>query len=804
VENNNKAILLVSEQEGFQLKEFLYTYLLRYWYLYILFVGSAYGLAWLQIRYTTPMYQVRSSLLIKDENNRGNGISTEALFQDLGLMQDGPKVLDETQILKSRTLMTDVVKMLGLDVEYYAIGRVRSSEMYPNPPIKAALYEVSEEGYNVPFMIYPVDEQFFRLNIRGKNQNCQYGEKLQLPQGNFIFTKVSDLPKDLEIKVLFKHPEDAAANYAGALGISQISTSSSVLDMSFKTATPEKGVAILNTLVVAYNKATVEDKNTVGKNTIQFIDDRLKFLSSELSDVEGNLEQYKKTNEIPTEIESNVGNLITAAADYEKILSQLEIQKSLFSALEDYLKNQLTQFEAAPINLLPQNSAIAVLVGRFNDLVLERRRLLRSAKEDNPVVQNLSGQINLLRSSILESIANLRQELDLQLTSAKTKNNFYQSRIRTIPTKERGLIEIKRQQGIKETLFLFLLQKREETALSLAVATSNARVIDAAIGAGGPISPNKRSIYLTAILIGLLIPSLIVYLRYLLTNTVQTEADISAATQTPILGGIANQTGKDPVVVKKNSRSNVAEMFRLLRTNLQFLGAGQNNQVILVTSSVSGEGKSFITLNLGITLALAEKKVVIIELDLRKPKLVRYLTKQPAEDGITSYMIGQLTLDQLINQSEIHPKLSYIASGPVPPNPAELLLTDQLAELILELRKRFDYIVMDTPPVGMVADALLLSKLSDCSLYVVRQGYSYKTSLALTEELYQEKRLPQLAIIFNGIKSSGLGYGYGYGYGKRYGYGYGYGYGARYGYGYGYYEDAKKPRPWWQFWKKRK
>ncbi|MBU6341921.1 MAG: hypothetical protein KGS48_10535, partial [Bacteroidetes bacterium] len=668
MDNNKNAVLLGGDNQGFQIKEFIYTYLLRYWYLYLGFLFGAYSLAWLQIRYTTPMYQVRSSLLIKDENSQGNGISAEILFKDLGLMDNGPKLLNETQILKSRTLMTDVVKTLGLDIEYHAVGRVRSSEIYPDSPIKVALSEVSPEGYNVPFLIKPVDEQYFKLTIRGKALNCQYGEKLQLPQGNFIFTKKSEIPKDQELKIIFKQPESAAAGYAAALSINQISNASSVLEMSFKTATPQKGIDILNTLVDAYNRSTIEDKNTVGRNTIQFIDDRLKYLSTELSDVEGTLEAFKNRNEIPTEIESNVGTLIAQAGEYSKELDKLEIQKSLFDALEAYLNNQLTRFEAAPINLLPSNNAVAVLVGRFNDLVLERARLLRSAKADNPVVQNLSSQIDVIRNSILESIANQRKELELQLSSAKTKSDFYQSRIKTIPGKERGLIEIKRQQGIKETLFLFLLQKREETALSLAVATSNARVIDAAISAGAPISPNQRSIYLTAILLGLLIPSLIVYLRYLMTNTVQTEGDIAKETQAPILAGIAQQSNKDAIAVKKNSRSTVAEMFRLLRTNLQFLSPGQEHQVLLVTSSVSGEGKSFITLNLGITLALADKKVLLIELDLRKPKLVRYLTKQAAEDGITSYLIGQLPLEQLVLQSEVHPNLFYIGSGPVPPN----------------------------------------------------------------------------------------------------------------------------------------
>ncbi len=275
------------------------------------------------------------------------------------------------------------------------------------------------------------------------------------------------------------------------------------------------------------------------------------------------------------------------------------------------------------------------------------------------------------------------------------------------------------------------------------------------------------------------------YLRYLLTDTVQSTTEITTATHVPLLGAIGYKKSVDPIVVQKNSRSAMAEMFRLLRTNLQFIAAGQSNQVILVTSSISGEGKSFVTLNLGITLAMAEKKTVIVELDLRKPKLVKYLTKEPSANGITSYLIGHLDADKLVQQSTVHPNLYYIASGPIPPNPAELLLTDALAQLIAKLRQEFDYVLLDTSPVGMVADAMLMGKLADSSLYIVRFGYSKKASLQLIEELHREEKLPRMSVILNGVKVSG-------GYGQQYGYGY--------GYGYGYYEEETKPK----WWKRRK
>ena len=763
--------------------------MLRYWYLYALGIIGAYTYAWLTIRYATPVYQQKATILIRDDKSKGGGgISEEAIFQELGIAQGGPTLSNEVQVLKSRPLMTEVVKTLGLDVEYYVEGRVRTSEMYPVGVVKAATYELTDEGYNVPFTFEILDEQRFNLTLRDQTTEHQFGQRIQLPEGAFTFTLVGGASSDNQYSCIFLRPEDAAAGYVGSLGINQLDRSSTVLDLSFKHPVPSKGIDILTTLVEVYNQSTIDEKNRVGKNTIKFVDERIKFLSSELSDVEGNLENFKKRNEIPSEVSSSVDMLIQQFNEYDQQISLLEIQKSMLDALSSYLKDKLTRDEPAPVNLLPPQENMAALVTRYNELLLERNRLMANATAANPVVINLSAQVDQLRLSILETIANTVAELRLNLSKVRERSDLYMNKLGAIPAKERGLLEIKRQQGIKENLFLYLLQKREETALSLAVAVPNARVVDPAINAGGPISPNRRSIYLTALLIGLLIPSGLVYLRYAFTSTVQSETEITKSTRTPLLGSIGYQSGKGHVVVHKNSRTAISEMFRLLRTNLQFLAAGEKNQVIIVTSGTSGEGKSFVTLNLGITLALSEKKTVVLELDLRKPKLIRYLTQAPAEKGITNYLIGQMDALQLVQPSEVHPNLSYIASGPIPPNPAELLLTHGLDDLIAELRQHYDYILLDTPPVGMVADALLLSRLADSSLYVVRQGMSHKSSLALIDELHREKKLPRLAIVFNGVQA-----GSSYGYGKKYGYGY--------GYGYGYYEEDLQKKPWWKVWK---
>ncbi len=772
------------EEQPFDLKTFIYQYLLRYWYLYLFFLAGALNIAWLKIRYATPIYQVRSTLLIEDEQSKSTFVSEEAIFRDLGLMQGGPRVLNEIQILKSKPIMTAVVEKLGLDVEYYTVGRVRTSESYPHGPLYAAVHEVSEQGYNQPFVFNVIDSQYYDLTLAGKTTRRQFGELLELPQGKFMFTLRGAPNLENRYQIIFRQPAAVAGSYAGSLNINLINNYSSVVEMTHKGPAPAKSADILNTLVEVYNESTIDAKNRVGKNTIRFIDERLQYLTAELSEVEGDLERYKRRNNIPTEISSSVDVLVEQLNAADDNLSQLEIQKSLLGSLQKFLSNQLNAHEPAPVNLLPDKLPIAQLVDRYNALLLERGRLLRSATPENPVVQNLDTQTVVLRKTILETIGQSLRDLETQQQLAELKSAQYLAQIGAFPQKERGLIEIKRQQGIKESLFLFLLQKREETALALAVAVPGSRSVDPAGPDGTPISPNKRSIYLMALLIGLLVPSAMVYLKSLLTTTVQSESDITSISGVPLLGSIGYQHGASPVVVKAGSRSALSEMFRLLRTNLQFLNAGRPNQVILVTSSVSSEGKSFVTLNLGLTMALADKKTVILELDLRRPKLMRYL--QQNEDrsaGISTYLIGQHSPEQIVKPTSIHPNLYAISGGPLPPNPGELLLHEALDQLITRLREQFDCILLDTPPVGMVADALLLGRLADSSVYIVRHNQTQKASLNILAEIKKDQKLPHVAAVLNAVRIQGH-----------------YGYYRKYGYGYGYYDDVRAKAPWWKIW----
>jgi capsular exopolysaccharide synthesis family protein len=774
----------IMQAQNIDLKTFVYRYIIRYWYLYLFFLSSALTLAWLKIRYATPIYQVRSTLLIEDEQSKSAFVSEEAIFRDLGLLQGGPRVLNEIQIIRSKPIMQLVIERLGLDVEYYTVGRVRTSECYPHGAVLTAVHEVLESGYDLPFGFKIVDSLFYDLTLAGNTSRRRFGELLELPQGKFVFTRRGMPATENEYKIIFRRPAALAGAYAGNLQVNLINNYSSVLEMSFKGPLPAKSADILNTLAEVYNETTLDAKNRVGKNTIRFIDDRLQYLAAELAEVESGLENYKRKNDIPTDISASVDLLSDQMHEANDQLAKVALEINLLKALKTFIADHLAYDEPAPVNLLPADEQIRLLTERYNSLVFEKNRVLAYATPENPAAQNLNQQILTLRQTLLQTMEQNLAALEISLQMAREKSAAFDRQLSAFPGIERGFLEVKRQQSIKESLFLYLLQKREETAMSLAVATPGSRSVDPAVPEGAPISPNKRAMHLLALLAGILIPSAIVYVLSVLTTTVQTEADITAGAGVSMAGCIGFERRAAPIAVRPGSRSALSEMFRLLRTNIQFLQAGRPNQVLLITSGLPDEGKSFITLNLGLTMALADKKTVLLELDLRRPKLLRYLQKEENRSpGISTYLIGQHSAEQLLRHSTMHPNLYAISSGPLPPNPGELLLHHRLDDLIGQLREQFDCILLDTPPVGVVADALLLGRLADSALYIVRHNQTQKNSLRILQEIQQEQKLPHPAAVLNAVKMQEH-----------------YGYARKYGYGHGYYDDEKSGSPWWKIW----
>ncbi|HEY4650773.1 MAG TPA: polysaccharide biosynthesis tyrosine autokinase [Pontibacter sp.] len=754
------------ESEEINIKEVLQKYL-RYWYLFVAGVAIAGIVAFVYLRYTTPQYRISSTLLIKDDK-KGPSLSENAVLDDLNLFQTGKNIDNEIEILKSKSLMNRVLQELALNTTYYVAGRVKSTEIYgADMPVRVIVSKLDSAAFNKTIVIQPKDHNTYQIQEEGATSEHKFGEQVQKPYGTFtVVAGIGNAGKDKEVTVKFHDIRKVAEYYNQKLTVAPVNKNASVLSLSLTDPVPAKGIAILNKLVEVYNKEAVEDKNLIAGSTIQFIDDRLKYLTSELSVVEQDVESYKKDNRV-TDVSSEAKLYLEKASEYNRQLSEWAIQIDVLESIERYLVKQDSQYELVPSTLTIQDATLLGLIAKFNELQLERKRLLRVSQPGNPLVQNINEQLANLRGNILENLRNIKDGLVITRNNLQASSAQFESRIKEVPSIEKDLIEIKRQQSIKEGLYLYLLQKREESALSLAATVANSRIIDPAISGDKPVEPKKQLIYLLAVLVGLGIPFAGIYIRELLNDKVQTQQDVKKATSTPVLGEIAHNDTFEKLVVTENSRSTVAELFRLIRTNLQFATLGKENKVLLVTSSMSGEGKTFFSINLGASLALTGKRVVLVNFDLRKPRLLQDMGLE-SETGVTNYVIDErLSIQDILVPSPEVAGLFAIGSGPIPPNPAELMMSPRVAQLLAELREQFDYVLLDTSPAGQVADAFTLAPLSDASMFIIRYNYTLKSQVAIVDDIYQNKKLNHPMIVLNDADmKEAYGYGYGYTYGE--------------------------------------
>jgi capsular exopolysaccharide synthesis family protein len=532
------------------------------------------------------------------------------------------------------------------------------------------------------------------------------------------------------------------------------------LNISLKDPVWERGITIVAKLIEVYEKEAVEDKNLIASNTLNFIDERLKYLTAELTDVEKNVELYKKENGL-TDVGSDAALFTSSASEYNKKLADLDIQIELLSSIETYLQKQGEQFEMIPSSLNIQDPTLLSLIAKFNELQLQRQRMLRGSQPDHPLVINMNEQLANLRVNIRENLRTIKNGLGITRQNLLANSARFESKKRMVPAMERELLEINRQQGVKAGLYLYLLQKREESALSLAATVSNTRIIDAP-SAGYPDGPNKMTFYMMAILFGIAVPFAVLYLRDMINDKVQHLREVEKSTATPILGELAHDKTGETLVVTHGSRSVITEMFRHIRTNLQFATAGKENKVILITSGMSGEGKTFFSINLGASLVSTGKRVVVLGMDLRKPRLIKALNLSDTL-GITNYLISDaVSVNDIVRPLGVMEDLFVIGSGPVPPNPAELMMSPKIGKLINILKESFDYVIIDTAPVGQVVDAFMLAPYIDSTIYLVRYNFTPKPLLETIQKIYKERKLSHPMIVLNDAKEK-KGYGYGYG-----------------------------------------
>ncbi len=757
---------------------------ISYWWLFILSLGLFIGLGYLYLRYTTYQYSTKAILLIKDAGNSGV-ISEEAILLGQGFTGGGKSMDNEMQILRSLTLMEKVISKLGCNITYFRQGAVKEKEFYRTAPIQIDTFALSDrQRGSASFYIEMIDNSSFSLKGDPDDEDGEihyYNKPFYSDYGYFRISAVApELIVPGTYHIIIRPAIKVARNYQSGLRVERLGNiySSSVLSLKLRDPVPRKAEDILNTLIEVYNEEEIRDENTILRNTLRFIDDRVALLANELNLVEGDIERFKSRNAITGETAAGSMSFATQEirSAYQDI-SAFEVRKSLLASLESFMVQERASYELIPTNLNVDNPVLSSMVERFNEMVLERDRLIKTASAKNPTRQALESQMKDIRLLIIETIQNLQKDLDIPIKKLEDEVASLQQSLENIPVVEQKLLEQVRMQSIKEELFLFLLKKREETALSEAVTTASTRIVEPARSSGSPIYPKNRLVYIASTLLGLLIPLVIIGLLSLLETKVDSEEMLKQLTSLPILGRIMQNASNERVVVKSGDRSAINEMFRQLRTNLSYLNLSRKKQILSVTSFVPGEGKTFIAINLAITLSLSNKKVVLVELDLRRPRVKTYLEREGRDIGVSNYLIGKNNVDEIIQPFDGAPNLSIITCGAIPPNPSELILSEKMKQLLDELSERFDYILIDNPPIGLVSDALLLRNMVDNMLIVVRHRYTRKAMIRNLEDLNRNGELPNAALVFNAIKE-GRGY-YGYG-------------GYRYGYGEGYYHESKK------------
>ena len=799
----------------------LYRTIVLNWYWFVLSLIIFGSLGAIYLRYTTPMYQSTAKLLIKDEsgsNRRGQSLQN---MSNLGIISNSTGIDNEMEILTSHSLAEDAIRDLKLYVNYSTKGRVKDVILYRNQPLNVDVDPGHLEKLNAPIDLTITKDSIFYI-VSGTyyvptNDNSNEG-----PYS--INRKITNLPATIAtragiitissnyghtlknsdvLNVSILSPRMAANKYTSELQVSQTAKSTSIAQLQLTDEVPQRSLDYLKQLAIVYNRQANEDKNTIALRTDKFINDRLSKINTELGKTEGELQNYKQKNGI-VELQMNAGNSVANQNNSELKLADVETQIELFNTIAREVESSsrnLTQVIPSNVGLDDQSSTS--LINKYNELVLERNRLLRSASESSPVVEPLTAQIRELNGNIRRAIAAARQNLLIQRDAVSAQVNKYNGQVAETPQQERMLTQIDRQQEVKSGLYLMLLQKREENSISLAATADKGKLIDDP-QLVGKISPKSTSIMMVALLIGLVIPVLVILVLQFFRYKIEGHDDVARLTKLPIIADVAvasnKAKGKADIVVHENQNNQMEEIFRSMRTNLQFM-LKEGQKVVLFTSSTSGEGKTFNAANLSVSFGLLGKKVILVGLDIRRPRLAELFGINDHKHGITNLLVkDNPTAEELQEQilpSGVNKNLDLLMAGPIPPNPAELIARNSLDIIINLLKEKYDYIMIDTAPVGLVTDTLQIARVVDASIYMCRADYTPKSSFNLINALANENKFPNMAIVLNGIDMSKRKYSYYYGYvgyGKygRYGrtsYGTSYGQYGNYG-NYGNYTNS--------------
>jgi capsular exopolysaccharide synthesis family protein len=792
MEHNQPQIpnkILKQINSSFDLKRLMGT-MLSHWYWFVLTLTIAITSGFLYLRYTAPLYIMKSSILIDESGNPAKNVLNKLDQEGGGQGGNSVNLYNEMFILRSQDLIARVVDSLSLNTRYWAIGRVKQTELYLDCPIKVVFDSTGYFGKQTQLNIRQIVEGQFEVK-QDKNAPVRVMANAWVDRdfGRFkvVYTKGPQvnrgyLQSGTDFLVKIDNPIITNGNVLSIFKVIPSDGRTSLLELNYTDNIRQRGVDFLNVLIHFYQKKELENINHTAEKTREFINQRKATMIEDLQSMDTAVENIQLNNEIISPEAQTTTFLGEKTASEDKISAMLTSKEAVNNLKKSVIENKSEIIAGVGID----DPYLGTLVTQYNELQKKLDHYQKTLGPSNPFIQSTSNEISSLRKRILEASNKILASLNISIEANAKNAAEYDSRIKNVPSVENSIKSVKRDYNALQQIYLYLYQKGVENEISVYAASNKSKVVVAPYSSPTPISPVSKTVYSIALLLGLLIPSSILIVRELLNNKVINENDIESLTTIPVIGTISyteSGNGRDnSIVVGPHVRTGVAEQFRLIRANLEFMSASNNKKVFMVTSSSSGEGKSFVSINLGITMTLAKKRVIIMEFDLRKPKITSYLGLNN-DGGISGYLAGLNELDGVIKASGIHENLYIANCGPIPPNPGELLVLPSTRELIEELQEMFDVIIIDTAPIGLVSDALVLSKYAGINLFVVRQSVTVKDQIRMFDVLHNDGKIQNPAIIFNGVE-----------YLKKYGYGYGsnsYGYGYSYGYG-SYGHDTKK------------
>ncbi len=787
---SNNSTFKIPDEKRLDIKQFIQSKVIRYWYLYLTSLAVALMAGYFYNWYATPVYNATATLLIKDEK-RVN--PTQDLLTQLSSLDHTGGIDNEVELIRSRTMIARTLRKLDFDITYLMEGNIKISEQYRQSPVKLIIDSFPFRSYENSIHIEILDDKKYELIFDNRNSGESVSEVYAFNQpvqnviGKFTLEKTDKfrtaeyLQPDFEKRkfiLIAHHFDNLVDRYTKNLNITFVSKKATILELSLKDRVPQKAGDFLNTLMDVYIQSGVENKNEIASNSLKFIDDQLQLVSEDLKSSEQDLESYKTEKGI-TDLGTEAQAFLESVKIYDEKISSIDIQNSFLQYLEGYIMEDKELEKISPASIGIADPLLTKLITQLADLQNLRKSQLNSTKPDNPIIMTLEIQIQNTREDLLENVRSIRNGLMASKQEAEIQLSRIRDKIRTVPRTQRELVGMQRQALIREGLYNYLLQKRAETAIMLASTISDNRIVNSARASKKPVRPVPSQTYTFAILLGLMIPAFFIYGREFLNDKITGLQELKGMTKVPVIGVVAFSENGGKLLAAEKPESMISESFRLIRTNLQYITTSSEKTRILVTSTVSSEGKSFCAANLAAVYALSGKKVILVHGDLRKPKKSSEFGLK-TDAGISNFLIGTSDLESILQPHPSVENLSIVLSGPKPPNPSELMLHKRMGDFFSELENIFDVIIVDSPPIGLVSDGMLLNKYTDATIFIVRQNVTNKQSIDYLNSLSESGKMTRLSIIFNAVKNKQ---------GKNNGHKYGYGYG--YGYGHGYYDEDR-------------